>query len=323
MTANKRPLKPAKKKKVNPPDVSMSAFLAHGREAVAGSVAYMLRTCAADMSAYGGFVWPESGAATCPDWSPVAECGNGLHGLLWGEGDPSLTSSAGDAKWLVCAVWAADAVSIGADKIKAPRAWVVFCGARDEAVAEIQRFGATRPIYGTATAGDAGTATAGYAGTATAGDAGTATAGYAGTATAGDAGTATAGDAGTATAGYAGTATAGDAGTATAGYAGTATAGYAGTATAGDAGTATAGDAGTATAGYAGTATAGARGTATAGARGTATAGDDGIVCIKRWNGKRYRMCVAHVGEDGIEPRVPYRLNADGTFVRADKEGGQ
>jgi hypothetical protein len=253
--------RPAKKSAVKASPDAMHAFLSQGRD---GLVTYMLRTCAADMSAHGGFIWPREGAVECPDWNPRAECGNGLHGLLMGEGDPSLTSGAEDAVWMVCAVWADDVVSIGSDKVKAPRSWVVFCGKRDEAVAKIQRLGAVRPIYGTATAGYAGTATAGYAGTATAGDGGTATAGARGTATAGDGGTATAG------------------------YAGTATAGYAGTATAG----------------YAG----------------TATAGDDGIVCIKHWNGRRYRMKVAHVGEDGILPNRRYKLDADGSFVLADAE---
>jgi hypothetical protein len=188
----------------------MHDFLSTGRVVGEKSVTYILRTCDASMRAHGGFVWPTAGAVTCPDWNSRAECGGGLHGLLMGEGDASLTSSEPTAKWLVCAVWADDVVSIGSDKVKVPRAFVVFCGERVDAVAEITRLGATKPIYGTATAGYAGTATAGVRGTATAGYAGTATAGVRGTATAGDAGTATAGYAGTATAGYAGTATAGE-----------------------------------------------------------------------------------------------------------------
>jgi len=133
-----------------------------------------------------------------------------------------------------------------------------------------------------------------------------ATAGEGGTATAGDRGTATAGDRGTATAGYRGTATAGDYGTATAGDSGTATAGYRGTATAGEGGTATAGYRGTATAGYRGTATAGDRGTATAGEGGTATAGEGGEVHIRHYDGRRYRIAVGYVGEDGIDPGTAY-----------------
>ncbi len=188
---------------------------------------------------------------------------------------------------------------------------------------------ATAGDKGTATAGDEGTATAGDEGrgTATAGDKGTATAGDEGTATAGDEGTATAGDEGTATAGYKGTATAGRWGTATAGYKGTATAGRWGTATAGRWGTATAGrwgtatagDKGTATAGDEGTATAGDEGTATAGYKGTATAGEKGEIRIRYWDEKadRYRTVIGYIGEDGLEPNVPYRLNADHKFARS------
>ena len=313
----------------------------------------VLRCCDKDGRSHGGFQWPESGPVECADWSALAVCGQGLHGWLWGEGDVSCSSIHGDpeSRWYVVEVSAADVVDLGG-KVKFPRGVVAFSGARVEAVAYLaaRSPAGNRTIYGTATAGDAGTATAGYAGTATAGVRGTATAGDAGTATAGDAGTATAGDAGTATAGVRGTATAGVRGTATAGYAGTATAGYAGTATAGvrgtatagvrgtatagvrgtatagDAGTATAGYAGTATAGYAGTATAGDAGTATAGdagtatagVRGTATAGDAGTIAIRYYDPKRdkYRVAIAEVGENGIEPNTAYVLDADHRFVK-------
>ena len=103
---------------------------------------------------------------------------------------------------------------------------------------------------------------------------------------------------------------------------GTATAGYSGTATAGDSGTATAGDSGTATAGDLGTATAGDSGTATAGDSGTATAGVGGTIVILRWNGRRYKSCIAQVkDEDGdgtLEPNVRYRLKDAGKFVPAE-----
>lgn len=156
----------------------------------------VLRTCAANGGAYGGFIWPESGEVVAPDWDPSPECGNGLHGLLWGEGDGSILNWDSDARWLVCEVDAADVVDIGG-KVKFPRANVVYCGDRDGATAllSLARPGAV-VCGGTATAGYRGTATAGEGGTATAGDDGTATAGYRGTATAGYRGTATAGDCG-------------------------------------------------------------------------------------------------------------------------------
>ena len=72
-----------------------------------------------------------------------------------------------------------------------------------------------------------------------------------------------------------------------------------------------------------GTATAGLGGTATAGDRGTATAGAGGVIVIQHWNGKRYKMKIAHVkDEDGdgqLEPNVPYRLDDAGNFVVAKK----
>jgi hypothetical protein len=82
-----------------------------------------------------------------------------------------------------------------------------------------------------------------------------------------------------------------------------------GTATAGDSGTATAGDSGTATAGY--------RGTATAGYRGTATAGEFGEIRIRWWDEKnsRYRTVIGYVGENGIKPKVAYRLDVKQEFV--------
>ena len=173
----------------------------------------VLRTCNADMTSHGGFKWPTSGAVTASDWQPTAECGNGLHGFLWGEGDGSLASWEPNAKWLVVSVAASDVVNLGG-KVKFRAGRVVYCGDRLGATSYIAKRAPGRAIIG-------GVATAGDYGTATAGDGGTATAGYRGTATAGDGGTATAGNYGTATAGYGGTATAGDGGTATAGDGGT------------------------------------------------------------------------------------------------------
>jgi len=284
--------------------------------------ALVLRCCAADMSAHGNFIWPGVGeVAECPDWVDNTECGNGLHGWLYGQGDYSTSNYAQnpDAKWLVVEVEFSTIRMLGG-KCKFPRGTVRFVGGKGEAAAYMAAHeprSATVAIIGHhLIVGDGQAATVGALGTATAGYRGTATAGDRGTATAGDSGTATAGDRGTATAGDSGTATAGDRGTATAGYRGTATAGDRGTATAGDSGTATAGYRGTATAGYRGTATAGDSGTATAGDRGTATAGDSGELRIKHWDDKaeRYRTKVAWVGEDGIKANTPYRLDDNGNF---------
>jgi hypothetical protein len=177
------------------------------------------------------FKWPEAGPVSCGDWNPVAECGQGLHGLLWGEGDGSTLSWDNDAKWLVVAV--PDGTWVELDgKVKFPRGTVVFCGERRDATDYLQERAPGRNVVGA-------TATAGYRGTATAGDAGTATAGY--------------------------------------------------------------------------------RGTATAGDHGTATAGDYGILNVRWWDGKRYWIATMYVGEDGIEPNQPYRVDDKGRAVKVAK----
>jgi hypothetical protein len=223
------PARTSKKKQPKKPRKAVVATSA-APPPVTPETVLVLRTCDSKMRAWGGFVWPTAGPIAAPDWDPIPECGRGLHGALWGEGDGWLFKWETDAKWLVVEVDAATIVDLPG-KVKFPRGVVVHCGDRLSATDYVRQHGGIgRAIIG-------GTATAGYRGTATAG--------YRGTATAGDRGTATAGDRGTATAGDGGTATAGDRGTATAGDRGTATAGYRGTATAGDRGTATAGDRGT------------------------------------------------------------------------------
>ena len=196
------------------------------------STSLVLRCCRSDMSSKNGFVWPGVGEiATAPDWKDNNECGNGLHGWLYGQGDHGTSAFATDpdAKWLVVQVEDA-AIRMLGGKCKFPSGKVVFVGSKSDAadyivehepkaknvavIGRVVRAGDGEQVFvgslGTATAGNYGTATAGYRGTATAGYRGTATAGESGTATAGESGTATAGNYGTATAGNYGTATAGE-----------------------------------------------------------------------------------------------------------------
>ena len=278
------------------------------RKATAAGEHLSLRFVRADFTSFQGFQWPrEVGAVvTAPDWRDNRDCGNGLHGWLWGEGD---VRSWGRQRHDVMIVVRHGAYVELDGKVKFPSCTVAFVGDTASAPKWLAENGGAgrKIIHGTATAGDFGTATAASYGAATAG--------YRGTATAGDFGTATAASYGAATAGYRGTATAGDFGTATAASYGAATAGYRGTATAASYGTATAGDFGTATAGYYGTATAGYYGTATAGDFGTATAGDYGIFVIRWHDGKRYRLAEGIVGENGILPNVAYRV-VDGKLAQ-------
>ena len=166
--------------------------------------AYMLRTCGPDMSAYGDFIWPKKGLVTCPDWDPSPECGHGLHGLLWGDGEASLLDWSKEAQWLVVGIneW----VEIGW-KIKTPCGDVVYCGDRHGAAALLVSLGAdpAKCVGGTSTSGDRGTSTSGDGGTSTSGDGGTSTSGDWGTSTSGDRGTSTSGNWGTSTSGDGGT----------------------------------------------------------------------------------------------------------------------
>ena len=245
---------------------------------------FILRTCQPDGTSRNGFRWPlvVGEVAVAPDWNDRRECGGGLHGPPDGVGDGTLLDWSDGAVWLVAEV-PADAGLVDLDgKVKVERCIVAHVGDRVSCAEFLVAQGCDGAIV-------ARTATAGNDGTATAGDGGTATAGYRGTATAGYRGTATAGNDGTATAGDRGTATAGNDGTATAGYGGTATAGYGGTATAGDGGTATAGN------------------------DGTATAGNRGLIVILWWDvaSSCYRHNFAEVGDGGLKPNTPYRLDSD------------
>ena len=147
----------------------------------------MLRTCAADMTAYNGFRWPESGPVTAPDWNPAPICGGGLHGLLDGCGDASLLCWDADARWLVVEVdeW----VAIDDAKVKAPAGRVVFCGAKSDAVAlGVERYGwdVARCVGASVQVACAAHGTGGYGSTITGG--------YGSTITGGDRSTITGGD---------------------------------------------------------------------------------------------------------------------------------
>lgn len=57
--------------------------------------------------------------------------------------------------------------------------------------------------------------------------------------------------------------------------------------------------------------------TLTGGYGSTLTGGDDSTLSIKWWDGHRTRISIAYVGEDGIKPNTPYRLDNNGRFVEA------
>ena len=158
--------------------------------------ALVLRVTDSDGKSYGGFQWPLTIGAevVAPDWNPVAKCGGGLHGWMYGAGNSTSADIHVDSKWMVVEVALADVVMLDG-KVKFPRCVVKFVGdqktATDYLVLHEPR--ATCVISATCvvgdhqctSVGDYGTAMAGDYGTATAGDYGTAMAGYKGTATAG------------------------------------------------------------------------------------------------------------------------------------------
>ena len=141
-------------------------------------MALILRVCNKDGSSHNGFKWPmEVGAVVkAPDWRDNKECGNGLHGWLYGQGDHGCTDywSREGAQWLV--VEAETMLDLGG-KVKFPECVIRFVGdkksatdylwenelrSRDVAVIGAQRSdmrdGAMVMVgaLGTATAGDSG-----------------------------------------------------------------------------------------------------------------------------------------------------------------------
>jgi len=161
-----------------------------------------LKSLPANLKAYGQFQWPEIGHVKAPDWRPIQDCGNGLHAFLWGAGDSDLACSDSDAKWLVLLVKEEGMIDLSG-KVKFEECEVVYCGARETAIAIIQAHApaGTAVMFSTLTGGDASTLTGGNRSTLTGGNASTLTGGYASTLTGGDASTLTGGDASTLTGG--------------------------------------------------------------------------------------------------------------------------
>ena len=163
------------------------------KKPAAAETSLVLRVCRPDLTSHSGFSWPADVGAevSAPDWKKNKECGNGLHGWLYGQGDHSCVSywENDDAKWMVLEVPSAEIVMLGG-KCKFPNARVRFIGTKSDAAdfiianepkaLNVAVIGACMKV-GDGEAiqvnGARGTATAGYRGTATAGNYGTATAG--------------------------------------------------------------------------------------------------------------------------------------------------
>ena len=163
------------------------------------SKSLILRTCRADSSSKNGFVWPEVGQiAKAPDWDSTPECGNGLHGWLFGQGDHTSSNYLGpDALWIVAEVESDDIIMLGG-KCKFPEALVLFKGDQKGATdyliehepraREVAVIGLTKSVgdkesgqvgaLGFLTGGDRSTLTGGDRSTLTGGNRSTLTGGY-------------------------------------------------------------------------------------------------------------------------------------------------
>jgi hypothetical protein len=239
----------------------------------------IIRSCKPDMTSHNGFVWPQSGPVECSDWRPTKECGNGLHGLLWGQGDWSLCSSDPFDTWLVVEVLRDAVIALGG-KVKFPRGNVIHCGTLATALIYLsthELFRKTQCGSNVASGNSSKAASSGDSSTAaSSGDYSTAaSSGYYSTAaSSGDYSTAaSSGD-------YSKAASSGD-------YSKAASSGYSSKAVqAGKCGIAAAiGDAG------------------------MAKAGETGAIVACYWDGSRYRVCVGYVGEDGIKADTWYKAD--------------
>ena len=190
----------------------------------APATSLVLRVCRPDMTAYGGFVWPSDVGATveAPDWRNNNDCGHGLHGWLYGQGDHGCVDhwAKAGAKWLVLEVETDSIVMLGG-KCKFPRATVRFVGAKHDAAAYLiahePRAASVAVIGARIDVGDGGSAMAGALSTLTGGDGATLTGGGYATLTGGDGATLTGGDYATLTGGDGTTLTGGDYATLTGG----------------------------------------------------------------------------------------------------------
>ncbi len=95
----------------------------------------VLRVCGPNGESYNGFRWPLTVGAevVAPDWNERAECGNGLHGWLYGSGDIGVANIVDGAVWLVVEV--AEPIVMLGGKCKYPRGTVRFAGPMHAAAA--------------------------------------------------------------------------------------------------------------------------------------------------------------------------------------------
>ena len=176
----------------------------------------VLRACRSDLTSRDGFSWKNK-CVKAPDWSPVPDCGSGLHGWLNGQGDPDVWDHRDDDKWLILAVKTATIVDLG-DKVKFPAARRLFVGARVETSSLLASMLPGVPVmFAILTGGRGSTLIGGYGSTLIGGYGSTLTGGYGSTLTGGSRSTLTGGHRSTLTGGNDSTLTGGNDSTLTGG----------------------------------------------------------------------------------------------------------
>ena len=266
----------------------------------------VLRTCKNDLTSFGGFQWKDSGIVECNTFVNDFQCGNGLHGFLWGEGQGVLADWNSDAKWLVVKVLKEDIVNFECnDKVKFPKCIVVFCGNRKDATDYIIQNGAKgkKVIGACVSSGHRGTSASGYFGHSTSLDFGHSISGRKGTSISGRHGTSISGEFGQSTSGEFGQSTSGDYGTAISGDCGISISENCGYYISVDYGTSISKNKGTSQTGF----------------YGIASSGEHGTLIIHWWDAinLRRKISIAYVGENGIKPNTPYKLDKDGNFMES------
>jgi len=242
---------------------------------------YVIRTVRKDFTSYKNFQWPKSGQVKANDFKPTSECGNGLHGLRIGQQNPGVWYD--DGIVLLLQVPASTIIDLD-DKCKFPECKIIMSGNMNDVTYYLYKKNIN--IEGLYRRSQLSNKSEKWIG----GDYSTLTAGYRSTLTAGDYSTLTAGSGSTLTAGYGSTLTAGDYSTLTAGHFSTLTAGFNSTLTAGFFSKLTAGDGS------------------------TLTAGDGSTLTYRYWDGNKYRLAIAYVGENDIKPNQAYKVNNKGEF---------
>ena len=283
----------------------------------------VLRCCNPDMTSRNSFVWPDvGGIATAPDWKDNTECGNGLHGWLYGQGDHGSCDYLKNdkAKWLVVRVADSDIRMLG-DKCKFKSGEVVFVGGKSEAadyiIANEPKAATVAVIGAVLECGENGSLLGGALSVLTGGDYAKMTGGYYATMTGGDSATMTGGDSAKMTGGDYAKMTGGYYATMTGGDSATMTGGDSAKMTGGDSATMTGGFSAKMTGGYSAKMTGGDYAKMTGGYSATMTGGDYAVMNFQYWDGKRTRVVTAYVGEDGILPNVAYKLDANRKVVAA------